>query len=837
MAGFALLLAGLAVLLFLLPASGPVQSGRTIWIALALALLFAAADSSLIHVDVRQQTFTISLSEFPLALGLFLLPPIWLISARVLAGAGVFLLRRTAQIKVIFNLGLFAAEICAAELVFLSLRPGNGLPPRDWLITCVAVLVVDVMGPAAVIIAMRLLDSRLTRSELLRRLPAVALTGALTGALNVTMALLTLEALRLDKAALYLIAILGVVVATAYRAYRRLLRQHADLGQLFAFTQTVGAAETRDDMVAELLKQAGELLQAEISVLRLPPAEVANSATITSVEPALPLEPVVIPSGTRDPLLRAWLTQTGLRDALLVPLFDDGGVIGVLQVANRSGVGTFSARDLQLLQTLSAHAEVIRHNGALLGQLRYDAQHDALTGLANRSLFLTRLDEQLATCAAPGLDDEQLSAATDPANVEAAVLLLDLDRFKEVNDTLGHHVGDLLLCQVAARLEATLPAGALVSRLGGDEFAVLLGQCHSAGDAYDAAVTVRQAFAGAFAVAGTALEVGASVGIALIPTDGRRSAFVLQHADVAMYAAKRASTGVARYQRGDDQSSLSRLALAGELRYAIEAGELIIHYQPQMDLTDDRIIGYEALVRWNHPRRGLLPPDEFIDVAEQTGLIGALTREVLRQALHQCQVWVTDDPDIRMAVNLSARGLLEQGLPTYVSEVLAQAGLPAEMLTLEITESSVMGDFEAALAALEHLHALGVRLSVDDFGTGYSSLAYLQRLPVDEVKIDKSFIIPMSVSPNAAAIVRAIVDLAHTMNLTVVAEGVEDERSRHALVSMGCDTMQGFLLSRPLRPEDVAPWRDAHARHAAVGRPARLRRVDSSTGVRRIERL
>ena len=658
---------------------------------------------------------------------------------------------------------------------------------------------VDVVGPVAVMSAIRLLQGRPKARQVM--LPVVV-----AGLLNATLALVAVLVLRVNPVAGVLLGVVAVVMTVAQRAYNRLLRRHADLGQLFAFTQTVGAADSSDEMVARLLAQARDLLRAESAVLRLPPESAADPASA-----ALLAEAVAVPRGTRDPLLRSWLAHHGLRDALLVPLRDSNRVVGIVQVANRLGaMSTFTKDDLQLLQTLTAHAELIRNNGRLVDQLRYDAHHDGLTGLANRSSFLLRLQDRLA--AGFGTTRDPDFAALEPsAGAEAAVLLLDLDRFKEVNDTLGHPVGDQLLRQVAARLRAELPSEALVARLGGDEFAVLLPHCGSADEAFAMAQQARYALSRPFEVAGTCLEVGASVGLSLLPRDGQDPSSVLQHADVAMYAAKRSESGVSLYHADDHQSGLHRLALARELRHAIEAGELVLHYQPTTSLRTSTVLGFEALVRWQHPDRGLVMPDEFVPIAEQTGVIGPLTRAVLSAALLQCRQWRRTHPEAGVSVNLSARGLLDPELPQAVAALLAESDVPAEQLTLEITESSVMTDFDTALGALRQLHALGVRLSVDDFGTGYSSLAYLQRLPVHEVKIDKSFVMPMSVSPQAAAIVRAIVDLAHNLGLSVVAEGVEDELSRRSLTTMGCDIMQGYLLSRPLGADQLGDWLDAQS--------------------------
>ncbi len=789
------------VLAVLLPSSVAWEGGLGgVAVLLLVAGLFGGAESSQIHVEVRRQTFSVSLSELPLVLGLFLLPTGWLLLARLVPTVLVFLVRRTAVGKALFNLGLFTVEVAVGATMFQLLAAGAGLHVRDWVVAYGTALTVAGLGSVAVVAAMRLLQGLPARAELARIFGVVALSSVL----NTTLAIIVLLVTAASSAGLLLLAVMLGVVMTAYRAYHRLLRRHTDLGQLFAGTQTVGAAQSTDEMVLELLKQAKELVQAESAVLRLPVEALPGERTRVA-DGAPPAGPLVVPRDTRDPLLRAWLAQDGLRDALLVPLHDRGELVAVLQVTDRLGAtSTFTGSDLQLLQTLTAHAEVLWRNGRLLEQLRHDAQHDGLTGLANRNLLLLRLGELL---------DDIIPAAPFPAErssstsaVQAAVLLLDLDRFKDVNDTLGHHVGDILLRHVAARLQAQLGDAAVVARLGGDEFAVLLPTCGSAADAMASAQAAHDALTGRYVIDGLSLEVGASIGVALIPADGRDAPTVLQHADVAMYVAKRTGTGVAGYCANDDTSSLNRLALAGELRQAIQTDQLLLHYQPQVLLANGQLTGYEALVRWQHPTRGLLMPDEFIPIAEQTGLIAALTHTVLRQALAQCQSWRAASPAVGVAVNLSPRGLLEPALLTTVANELAANGVPPELLTLEITESCVMSDPAAALVVLTQLQQLGVRLSLDDFGTGYSSLVYLQRLPVNEVKIDKSFVMAMNAAPDAAAIVRAVVDLAHTLDLTVVAEGVEDESSRAALTAMGCDTIQGYLLSRPLPADRLPQW-------------------------------
>ncbi len=423
--------------------------------------------------------------------------------------------------------------------------------------------------------------------------------------------------------------------------------------------------------------------------------------------------------------------------------------------------------------------------------LRHQARYDALTDLPNRTLLHERVAAALGD--APGIPQP------------LALLLLDLDHFKEVNDTFGHEQGDGLLCQVAARLRVGVRVGDTVARLGGDEFAVLLPGADAAGAARVAA-DIRAALDAPLHVEGQVLRVGASVGIALGPAHGADGTTLLRHADVAMYAAKRARTGYALYDPAQDQHSPERLALVGELRAEIEGGALTLHYQPQVDLASGRVCGVEALVRWPHPRRGLIPPDHFIPLAEQTGLIALLTEWVLAEAVRQGRAWQRGGLLLGVSVNLSMWNLHDPALPARVASLLQEQGLPPAWLRLELTEGALMADPERALDVLTRLAGLGVRLAVDDFGAGYSSLAYLKTLPVDELKIDKSFVRAMATDAADAAIVASTVALGHALGLRVVAEGIEDRATWDLLAEMGCDVAQGYHIARPLPPDALADW-------------------------------
>ncbi len=415
--------------------------------------------------------------------------------------------------------------------------------------------------------------------------------------------------------------------------------------------------------------------------------------------------------------------------------------------------------------------------------LEHQALHDALTGLPNRSLLHDRLQQAIEV----GRRGEQ----------SMALLMMDLDRFKDVNDTFGHHAGDVLLGAVAVRLRSELRASDTVARLGGDEFAIVLAGVDGEGGAERAARKLLRALELPFQVEGESLHIGASIGMALFPDHGADGDLLMRHADIAMYVAKRAGSGCSLYSPDEDTHSPNRLALVGELRHAAELGQFELHYQPKVEMASLRVTGVEALVRWRHPRHGLLAPDEFIPLAEHSGLIRALGLWVIEAALRQSRLWSDQGLDLKVAVNLSMRSLHDPQLPETLAGLLQGLGVVAGRLQVEITESTLMGDPERAQSVLGALAAMGVELSIDDFGTGYSSLSYLRRLPVRELKIDKSFVLDMACDLNAAVIVRSTADLGHNLGLSVVAEGVEDRRTWQMAADMGCDLAQGHLIGRP----------------------------------------
>jgi diguanylate cyclase (GGDEF)-like protein len=439
------------------------------------------------------------------------------------------------------------------------------------------------------------------------------------------------------------------------------------------------------------------------------------------------------------------------------------------------------------------------------------ACQDSLTRLPNRVLFSDRMQQALKIAAR---EDKPLS-----------VMIMDLDRFKDVNDALGHHVGDLLLLEVATRFKAALKRDCdTVARLGGDEFAILLPGADSRG-AQHVARDLLSALDRPVFLEGHQISVGSSIGIASYPAHGDDMNNLLRHADMAMYAAKRDNKGLAVYDVGFGESSRQRLSLMAELRQAVENDELVLHYQPKIDLRAATVNHVEALVRWIHPERGFITPDQFIPFAEHTGYITTITRWVAEKATRQCVAWRAKGMPIHISMNISARDLLDPELPVFFAQLLAKHHALPEWFSLEVTESAVMGDPGRSQNGLHALRDMGLQLSIDDFGTGYSSLAYLKKLPAEELKIDRSFVMAMTDDKDDAAIVRSTIELGHNMGLKVVAEGVECKATWDMLLALGCDFAQGYFMSRPLAPTDLEKWLAESGWKLALRRTAAPRKL------------
>jgi diguanylate cyclase (GGDEF)-like protein len=806
--GLIVALAAIAAVLWFFAARLPGYRPATFMSWIVVAVLSAAAERFVVHIQVRREAQAVSLSEVPLVLGLFLATPVDFGVGRLLGVlAACVLWRRSSPIKTIFNTVQIAVESAVALLVFHGVldRVGDGTPAR-WLAAFGATAAVGGVSALSITAVVALADRTLRPGDLLRE-PARGAITSTVAAVGGLIAVILVEQSRWN-ALLGLTALAGLMIA--YRAYAGLAERHLSLERLHRFSQAVGDRPEVDEVLLTILGQATEVLHAaRAQILFLPGAPDGQAVRIgvgrhgrllrTAGAVAGPWaravrtgEPVLIARTTRDAEERNHLAGEGIRDGIIVPLRGDAGLIGALMVADRLGdVRTFDGDDVTLLETLANHAGVALGKGRLVDRLEHEAAHDALTGLPNRGALRRRLDDLLA------------ARTTD----RVAVLLMDLDDFKKVNDTLGHHHGDAVLQHVARLLRDAVPGDVTVARLGGDEFGVIVPQVASAQDAVDLGDRLRAALGTPATVGGIRLEVSASLGVAVAPEHGDDVAGLLRHADMAMYQAKNTHRGITVFDSTDrTPENPAQLALVGELRQALGRGELRLYVQPKADAVSGEVVGVEALVRWQHPRHGLIMPDEFIPIAERNGLIKGLTAEVLDAAVTAAAGWAAAGTPISIAVNLSARSLLGTDLVGQVAALLAARHAPPGLLILELTESSMMTDPRGVTALMTDLHRMGVRLSIDDFGTGYSSLSTLRKLPLDEIKVDRSFVMGLEDSPDDETIVRSVVDLGRNLGLDVVAEGVENERVWRILRQMGCSQIQGYYLTRPIPAADFPAW-------------------------------
>jgi diguanylate cyclase len=448
----------------------------------------------------------------------------------------------------------------------------------------------------------------------------------------------------------------------------------------------------------------------------------------------------------------------------------------------------------ELAHTNAALLEANRYNAELVGRLAHQARYDSLTGLPNRALFQDRL--------------ERAVAGATRQNADLAVLFMDLDGFKIINDTLGHHTGDLALIEVARRLEQHLRQSDTVAHMGGDEFAVILSDLSDPEDTMRVARKLLRAFGQPVCVSGHEMTVTASIGVSLFPRDGQNAESLARHAGVALYQAKQDGKNDVRFFSPEmNAAALDRVLLEAKLHGALERGELSLHYQPQCEAATGRVLSFEALLRWTHPELGSVPPDRFIPVAEDCGLIVPIGAWVLEEAARQVAAWRKDGfDDLRVAVNVSPVQFVRDDFTVHIEEMLERYGLEGRHLEIELTERLIVRDLKRASKRLSALRALGVTVSIDDFGAGYSSLSYLTHLPVDVLKVDRSFINALSTDSDASRIIQAIVSLAHAFGLSVVAEGVETDAQLQVLNALGCERTQGYLLGRPMPALEAARW-------------------------------
>ncbi|MGH3865978.1 MAG: putative bifunctional diguanylate cyclase/phosphodiesterase [Pseudonocardiaceae bacterium] len=785
---------------------------------LALAAGFGIARALAIEVEVCRDSARITLTEIPLVFGLLYLPSPVVLAASVGVVVIARLLRRDTWPKLLFNASSAALTVALTDLlacmVFLLHWPW----PPLWIAVLAGFVIAHAITCWLSWVFIVLLDHR-RPGEGARPMVHVYLTGLLNAALGITAAGLV----RVAWGAV-LVGLLAVTAAGVYSAYYGLLRDQRDLGVLNDLSLRVavvgrggvrrggedapeppeldeGAWYTAMELAREQLNAARVVLH-RISAhggLCTVVAGVALPRPLSrhDISAVLPASPPVrtgqvrrLVSSSEDPVITAALTTRAASEVLVAAMRGADQLLGVIEVHDRqSRVRGFGAADVRLVETLASHLTTALDNCRLLVQLRHDAYHDSLTKLRNRLGFREAATVVLRRDSAP-----------------CAVLVIQLGLRSSVNDALGHVWGDRVLLGAGERLRRALPNQTLTARLEGDTFAVLLVDvCPQ--QALQVAEQVQKALSEPYPVDKLAVECSAVAGVALTGTEPTRDVDTLvQRADVALRAARCGEETVLSYLPSMGQRLLRRFQLVTQFRHALDTGQVDVHFQPQLALSTRQVIGVEALVRWHHPEFGMVDPEEFVTLVETTGLIDVLTDYVLDRSLAQCRSWLDRGLSLSVAVNLSVRNLADTEFPHRVIDALGRHRVPPALLSFELTESAVMSDPERALPVLRGLHELGIRIAVDDFGTGYSSLAYLRRLPVDEVKIDKSFVLGLASDLGDLAVVRAIIELGHSLGLIVVAEGVEQDATRDQLVEMGCDVAQGFLISRPLGPERFDAW-------------------------------
>ena len=789
------------------------------WMVWAAA--FALSEAFPVHVQVKRDAHSFSVSDLVMAAGLVLTTPGDLVLAQVVGVAGALILhRRQRGLKLAFNTALFALTGCVTTTVYALLSapiPASWF----WLAALVAVVVATLVGNACIFAVMSVSEGRVDPSNFVAMCTLTVPAGVAAAAIGLLVARTAVA----DPAALALLALPTILIIAAYRAYTGAREQQENLTLLHEVTSLLHAGDTQEAL-GDFLDSVRSAFRAEMAELVLLGPAGREGATISRSQEGV--EPVVMAplgdpddhqrllrlasaSGTlttrtgpgRSTPLDNYAADRGLKDAVAAALRTEDRVHGLLLIGGRIGdVTTFTSRDVALLDTFARHVatslergrleENLRQVTDLKEQLRHQALHDPLTGLPNRTLFLDRVRHAVDTAGRSG--------------VWPAVLYLDLDGFKPVNDTFGHEAGDVLLRTVADRLRGCLRPADTAARLGGDEFVVLL---NGPVDRFGVARVIERIRAQLDVPVrlgeDVVTTVRASIGVALGDSDIPDADTLVRHADVAMYAAKRsAGHEFLVYEPGLGNTTATRKDSAAELAAAIQNNELRTVYQPLIDMRTGRPIGAEALVRWQHPTDGLRSPDSFIGLAEETGLITRIGELVLNDACKQAARWVAESPDqedLLVTVNLSARQVADDEIVAQVSAALADSGLEPHRLVLEITETVLMQDRDAAAATLWLLKGLGVRIAIDDFGTGYSSLAYLRRFPIDMLKVAREFVDGLGRDAHDDVITRAIVELANTLGLLTVAEGIETTQQSETVAALGCDIAQGYLFSRPIEAE------------------------------------
>ncbi|HSP64942.1 MAG TPA: EAL domain-containing protein [Candidatus Deferrimicrobium sp.] len=803
----------------------PVVSTRYALPVWGLAALFFITERWPIAVAARRSTPPVGMSVAPLVLGLFFAPT-WAIIAGYLLGAGAAALSRGDLLHhdTTFGIAQFSFFSALATLTFHATvaSVGAGQLGTSAYSAVLAVSLVMVLTSLTNLVAVGLAGGAVP-GELAVQTMSLAAIGTAVAA---SYGLITAEMLLFDPKGVALLAIFGVLILGGYRALLVERRERRVQEFLRGADEALSHSNELEEALVGLIGRAREMFEAQIAQLTIypsAPGEKAYRTTVRAGDPSgtevmVPIElndlddileadsdGVIIDRTNASPSSRDVLSRRHIDHAMVALLRGRSRLIGSLMVGSQITARSFDQRDLHLFQSLAIQTSSTLENGHLeqsiarltdlQQQLSHQAFHDSLTDLANRSLFSDRIDHALLRRSRTGKP--------------VAVLFIDLDDFKAVNDTLGHSAGDQLLIGVAERLRNALRRPDTAARLGGDEFAVLIEDIDTPAEAEAVADRVFAALVEPFAIAGQSVTVHASIGVAVSDDATDSASRLMRHADVAMYAAK----GAGKHRHvlfiaGMEAEIVARHRLRADLERAIDADEFGVHYQPIFDMSDGRLTAIEALVRWRHPTRGMVAPDDFISAAEESGVILALGTRVLRKACVETLEWRERFPTTQplwVSVNISARQLQQPGFVDEVLEVVAESGLPPSALVLELTESIVLDDANAAasIAKLEALKRTGIRIAIDDFGTGYSSLSYLRRLPVDILKIAKPFVDDLNNPEDKGDFARAIVGIGSALRLTMIAEGIETTEQLISLRELGCHLGQGYHLSHPVKPEAI----------------------------------
>ena len=775
-----------------------------------IAAGFMIAELKVVQVHFRRETHAFSLSEFPAILGLFFLSPPDYLLAVLTGSAAAMLLTRPRPVKVAFNLANYALVAVMSMAVVLSISSPNGPPGlAEWAAAFTATILATVVSSVTIALVITLSGG----APQFQKLPEMIQFGSMVALANTSLALLAVTVLWLDPVLMWLLVLPLVMIFVAYQAYISEREKHERLELLYESSRILQHSPEIDSTLVALLSHARTMFRAELAeVVLYPRSADAEGLWARSWHDRDPMVETPAADALRQPIHDLVRASTGpfmheTRTAsgrvgrhMVSALRGESDLIGAMIVTNRLTEGTsFGDDDLRLLETLANQTAVALENGhleqslaelsRLKEQLRHQAYHDPLTGLPNRTLFLESVGDRI-----------DLAGPQMPV-----VMFLDLDDFKVVNDTLGHDAGDRLLCAVAGRLRTTLRTGDIAARLGGDEFAILLDDDPGLARAAGVADRIIEALRATFPLDGREINIGVSIGIAAARTSIRADE-LLRNADVAMYTAK--STGknrVSVFEPTIHAAIVARHELSAELSRSLGRGELAVFYQPIVELATRRITGVEALIRWQHPVRGLIGPSEFVHLAEETRLIRPLGRWVLLEACRQAVEWAETIPggeDLTMSVNLSAQQVQEPDFVAELREILADTGMRPRQLVLEMTETVMFQDTLTTLSRLEAIRDLGVRIAIDDFGTGYSSLGYLRRFRVDIIKIARDFIGPAE-REEEWAFASAIVAIGRSLGVTMVAEGIEETGQLDRLQALGCELGQGFLFARPGRSDDI----------------------------------